>query len=114
MDWPNCISNLLDSLQSLGDRPQPCTSRLYQFEGPRLRLDALLAGGVREVALDAPVARTCLSQRLRPRRVLHDRDVVEEVVFSGTKACVDSTHQLYVGQLVGRWLRHAVGGRLGG
>ena len=52
------------------------------LEGPRLRLDALLAARVRPAVLDPPAARAHLSQRLRPGRLLHDRDVVEEAVSS--------------------------------
>ena len=41
-----------------------------------------LAARVRAAPLDAPAARARLSQRRRPGRLLHDRDVVEEAVLS--------------------------------
>jgi len=48
-------------------------------------------------AVDSPPARTHLSQRRRPGRVLHDRDVVEEALLPGTQACVHPARQLYLG-----------------
>ncbi len=83
------------------------------LKGPRLRLDALLARRIRKSAVDPAAAGAHLSQRRRSGRLLHDRDVVEEVVLPGPQARCHAAHQLHLGQPAGGGLRRSVGRRLG-
>ena len=47
----------------------------------------VLAVRIREAVMDPPPAGTHLPQRLRPGRLLHDRNVVEEAILSRAQAC---------------------------